>query len=53
MGGLAPEPGGVCFVQGPPALGVVRCVRDEELLSNFGSIVFFSERAFTIATKVP
>ena len=49
MGDPAPEPCRTCFVEGPPMLGVVRCVDDQNFA--FGQIVFFSERAFVIANK--
>ena len=53
MGGLAPELGGACFVQGPPALGfAVAFVIKNVVFRAFGSIVFFSKRAFAITTKV-
>ena len=54
MGGLAPEPEGACFVQGPPVLVLrVAFVIKKNVFRGFMPIVFFSERAFAIAIKVP
>ena len=54
MGGLAPELGGACFVQGPPVLGFVHCVRvQNNRFSSFWTDFFFSEFTFAVATKVP
>ena len=36
-----------------PVLGFVHCVRDQKCCFSLGPIVFSSERAFAIATKVP
>ena len=48
MGGLAPELGGVYFVQGPPVLGFVHCVRLQKNIFRALELMFFA-----IATKVP
>ena len=54
MGGLAPEPGGASFVQGPPVLVLrVASVIKKNAFRAFVPIVFFSERAFAISIKVP
>ena len=54
MGGVAQEVGGACFVEGPPVLDFVHYVRlNFFCFSSFCADLFFSERAFAIATKVP
>ena len=54
MGGVAQEVGGACFVEGPPVLDFVHYVRlKKKCFSSFCADLFFSERAFAIATKVP
>ena len=56
MGGVAQEVCGACFVEGPSVLGFLCIAFDFKkfvLRAFFVLIVFPSERAFSIATKVP